>query len=210
MICLLLANGEYGDITAYYPLAQKADLILCADGGANYAYQMGITPHYIIGDLDSIKPEVKEYFSGRKVGFKKYPAAKDFTDIQLTLALADELGADRIILLGTLGGRLDHTMANLYSCIEAVKKGKKISHVGARVIIYLVTDRLRLKGRAGDLVSIIALTEKSEGITIKNFAYPLEDAVLYNEKPYAVSNRMTADNAEITVAGGVIAVFHYQ
>ncbi|HPF44906.1 MAG TPA: thiamine diphosphokinase [Syntrophomonadaceae bacterium] len=210
MKCLLMANGKYGDITAYYGLADRADLVICADGGANYAYQMGVLPDYIIGDLDSIRPEVREYFNKQQVIFKAYPPAKDFTDTQLALETAEDLGADEIIFVGTLGGRLDHTLANLYSCIETVRKGKKVSHFGSDVTIYLVNSQVRLKGRTGDLVSIIALTEKATGINISNFAYPLQDAVLYQDKPYAVSNRMLSDTAEIRVKKGIIAVFHYQ
>jgi len=204
-----MANGEYGDITIYYELAHKTDLVICADGGANYAYQIGVTPDYIIGDLDSIRPEVREYFSSQPVCFKEYLPAKDFTDTQLALALAADLGADEIILTGTLGGRLDHTLANLYSCIEAVQKGIKITHFGPDVTIYLTKSGLRLKGHAGDLVSIIPLTGKASGITISNFAYPLQEAVLYQEKPYAVSNQMLTDTAEIKIKEGIIAVFHY-
>lgn len=210
MKCLLLANGEYGDITLYYALVQNADLIICADGGANYAYQMGITPHCIIGDMDSIQPDIKEYFTAQQVPFKDFPPAKDFTDTQLALALACEQGAQEIILLGTLGGRLDHTMANIYSCIEAVRQGKKISHFGPQLTIYMVSERLKLIGRPGDLVSLIVLTDKAEGVTLKSFAYPLQNALLYKEKPYAVSNQMTADTAEINIKSGIIAVFHYQ
>ncbi|NLB53477.1 MAG: thiamine diphosphokinase [Syntrophomonadaceae bacterium] len=210
MKCLLLANGEYGDITIYYSLVQQMDIVLCADGGANYAYQMGITPDCILGDLDSIDPQVKDYFISQKVLFKEFPPAKDFTDTQLTLELAWELGADEIICLGTLGGRLDHTMANLYSCMEAARQGKKIIHFGPQVTVYMITGPLRLRGRRGDTVSLIVLSEKAEGVTLQNFVYPLTDALLLKENPYAVSNRMADDTAEINLASGVIAVFHYR
>lgn len=210
MRCLLMANGIYGDITIYYELAHRADLVVCADGGANFAYQMGVTPDCIVGDLDSIRPEVKEYFAQQGVRFIVYPAAKDFTDFQLALKAAEEMGADEIILVGTLGGRLDHTLANLYICIDAVEKGRKIIHFGPDVTIYLVNSRLRLQGRVGDLVSVMALAGKVSGITLEGFAFPLEEAELYPENPIGVSNRMTAETVAISVGEGIVAIFHYQ
>ena len=210
MRCLLMANGVYGDIAIYYEMAHRVDLVVCADGGANFAYQMGITPDCIVGDLDSIRPEIREYFANQGVRFIVYPAAKDYTDFQLALEAAEEMGADEIILIGTLGGRLDHTLANLYICIDAVQKGQKIIHFGPDVTIYMTNSRLRLQGRAGDLVSIMALTEKASGITLGNFAFPLQEAELYTKNPIGVSNRMTTDTAEISVGEGILVVFHYQ
>ena len=54
MKCVILANGDYGDVDSCKWLLNEADIILCADGGANYAYAMGIIPAYIVGDMDSI------------------------------------------------------------------------------------------------------------------------------------------------------------
>ena len=120
------------------------------------------------------------------------------------------MGADEIILIGTMGGRLDLPLANLYICIDAVLKDKKIIHFGPDVTIYMTNSRLRLQGRAGDLVSIMALTEKASGITLGNFAFPLQEAELYTKNPIGVSNRMTTDTAEISVGEGILVVFHYQ
>ena len=102
MKCLVLANGKYGTLEEYQGVIKGSDLIICADGGANYAYEMGLIPAYIVGDMDSIRPEVKEFFALQQVTVKKYPRSKDFTDTQLALALAEELGADEIVMLGTL------------------------------------------------------------------------------------------------------------
>ena len=78
-------------------------MILCADGGANYAYLMKLMPHYIIGDMDSIKNEVRDYYSQKQVIFKKFPKQKDFTDTQLVISYAEELGATEIVFFGTWG-----------------------------------------------------------------------------------------------------------
>lgn len=210
MKCVVLANGEYGDDWgSYRHIADDADCILCADGGANYAYSLQLVPDCIIGDMDSIVGEVRDYFGGLEVPIKKYPRQKDFTDTQLALSEAEARGADEIILLGSLGKRLDHSLSNLYSCMDLAMKGIKVSHRTPEMQVYLVTDELRLQGGPGDLVSVLVLTDQATGVSETGFEYPLQQAVLTKGNPYAVSNQMVGKDATITVDEGVLAVFHY-
>jgi len=210
MKCIILANGEYGKLDTYDEAVLQADLILCADGGANYAYKMGVLPSYIIGDMDSILPEVKDYFLANDVIIKKYPQKKDFTDIQLALSAADELGAEEIVLLGTLGKRLDHFLSNLYCGIELAQKGRRIVHYSPECTVYLVTRELKIEGREGDIVSVIALSEEARGVYEEGFDSPLADAVLEQKNPYTISNVLVSETGTIGVEEGVLAVFHYR
>lgn len=210
MKCVVLANGEYGDdLESYREIVDKADCILCADGGANYAYNLQIVPDCIIGDMDSIAVEVRDHFSRREVPLKKYPKQKDFTDTQLALSEAEAWGADEIVLIGSLGKRLDHTLSNLYSCMDLAVKGVKVSHHTSDMQVHLVTGELRLQGRPGDVVSVLVLSDRAIGVSETGFEYPLQKAVLAKGNPYAVSNLMVGENATITVEEGVLAVFHY-
>ncbi len=210
MKCLVLANGEYGDdLKTYNELIDKADCIICADGGANYAYQLQLVPDCIIGDMDSIAGEVRDYFNRLEVPVKKYPRQKDFTDTQLALSEAEARGADEIVLIGSLGKRLDHTLSNLYSCMDLAERGIKVSHHAPEMQVHLVTDELRLKGGAGDLVSVLVLSDRATGVSEEGFEYPLQKAVLAKGNPFAVSNLMVGEDATITVDEGVLAVFHY-
>lgn len=206
---IIMANGQYGDIDFYKRKFSEADRIICADGGANYAYQLGWCPAAVVGDMDSILAEVRSHFAGLGVPFTLLSRRKDDTDTQAVLALAKEMGATEIVMLGTLGGRLDHTLSNLYSGISLLKKGIKISHIAPEVCIDLVNRELEIKGRKGDLVSIIALTDEARGVTIKGFEYPLQDVCLLKSDPYAVSNVMTGPKGTICVQEGILAVFHY-
>jgi len=209
MRCIVLANGEYGNLDFYRKLFIDNDIVLCADGGANYAYKLGLTPEYIIGDMDSIDEKVKEFFNSKGVRFKKYPQRKDFTDMQLALALAFEMEADEVILLGTQGKRFDHSLSNLYCGIEFVKKGMKITHLGPECTVYLVSDNLSITGKIGDIVSVLPLGGSAEGAYLQGFEYSLENAVLECDNPYTVSNVLAENTADITVKKGVLAVFHY-
>ncbi len=209
MRCIILANGEYGELDAYEDLFKNSDTILCADGGANYAFTMGVIPDSIIGDLDSVRPEVWKYFAAQDVEFIEYPVHKDLTDLQLAMELARERGADEIVLLGALGKRLDHTLHNLYAGIKMVRQGVRISHYTPECWVYLVQDELVVDGQAGDIVSVIALTDRVEGVFESGFEYNLKEQVLRSDQPYTISNLLAGRQGVIRLRTGILAVFHY-
>jgi thiamine pyrophosphokinase len=209
MRCIILANGEYGEAKAYQNLFRNDDTVLCADGGANYAYQLGLIPDIIVGDMDSILPEVKSFFTDRNVVMRNFPRDKDFTDTQLAMNVALEWGATEILMLGTLGKRLDHTLSNLYYGMEFVQKGIKITHFTPESWIYIINQDIEIEGSQGDIVSVLALSEKVFGISEIGFDFILENAVLEKSKPYAVSNRLSASKGKISLHEGILAVIHY-
>lgn len=209
MKCVVLANGEYGPLEQYSGIVAEGDIIICADGGANYAFEMGLIPAYIVGDMDSIKPEIKDFFASQQAVVKKYPRRKDFTDTQLALSLAEELGADEILFLGTLGKRLDHTLSNLYSGIDMAMMGKQVAHFSPDCMVYLTARRIVIAGQKGDVVSVLPLSEKALGVCEKGFEYPLENVVLEKKNPYTVSNTLADEYGEISVDEGILAVFHF-
>lgn len=209
MQCTIMTNGEYAALFRYRAAVDSSNIIICADGGANYAYQMEVIPTYIIGDLDSIRPKVLEYYSQLEVPLMKYPQRKDFTDTQLALSLAEQLGADDITFLGSLGGRLDHTLSNLYTCMDLVQKGHKIVHYHPDYQVYLINKELKLTGVPGDVISVMSLTDTSQGVTEIGFEYPLNDVILENRNPFAVSNVLADHTGIIQIKEGMLAVIHY-
>ncbi|MGI5911667.1 MAG: thiamine diphosphokinase [Syntrophomonadaceae bacterium] len=209
MKCVILANGEYNNLVKYLSLIEEADIILGADGGANYAYAMGVIPYAIVGDMDSLRPEAGKYFQQQGVKFKRFPSRKDFTDTQLTLALAEEMGANEIILCGSVGKRLDHTLANLYSGIELALKGVKICHYTDNFSAYLVTREIIINGEPGDTVSVLAISDLAQGVSGEGFEYPLNNLRLKKSNPYAISNILIASRGIIRVKEGLLLVLHY-
>ncbi|MCX5779620.1 MAG: thiamine diphosphokinase [Firmicutes bacterium] len=209
MRCLIFANGAYGDLEAYRDIFRIGDKILCADGGSNYAYQLGIRPDCIIGDLDSIEPEVEEYYTNLQVPFQRHPTRKDLTDIQLCLDTAHGWGVEEIIMLGSLGKRLDHTLANLYAGMDLVGQGLRISHFTPECWVYIINRELEIFGQPGDIVSVLALTDQARGFSEVGFEYDPFSPLMQNSQPYAVSNLLTGRRGTIRVEGGILAVFHY-
>ncbi len=206
---IIMANGEYGEIKAYNAIFKNTDTILCADGGANYAFQIGVIPDCVIGDLDSVLPDVRKYLIQQEVEILPYPVHKDLTDLQLAMNLAYERGADEIVLLGALGKRLDHTLHNLYSGIDLVQKGVKISHFTPECWVYIVEDEVVIEGTPGDIVSVVALTDKVEGASEVGFEYSLRAPSLLSNHPYTVSNVLAGSRGVIRLESGIIVVFHY-
>jgi thiamine pyrophosphokinase len=209
MRCVIFANGDYGDMDYYYNFFNENDICICADGGANYAYRLGIIPEFIIGDMDSINDESRKHFEMHRVKFLKYSSRKDLTDLQLALSLAEELGAREIALLGTQGKRIDHSLSNLYSGIIYAQKGIKVIHYRPESLIYIISGDLTLEGKPGDLVSLLPLGEAVCGVSLQGFEYPLENTVLDCTNPYAISNVLTQNTGCIKVGQGILAVFHY-
>ena len=208
MKCVILANGDYGDVKSCKWLLNEADIILCADGGANYAYEMGVIPAYIVGDMDSILPQVIDYYNEQGVEFRRYPQRKDFTDTQLILNLAEEIEADEIIFLGSLGKRLDHTLSNIYCGAELALKGKKVWHT-VNYSAYLVNKKITISGEAGDIVSVLVLTDQAQGVYEEGFEYPLKNVTLEKWNPYAISNMLAENEGVIKVREGLLLVIHY-
>jgi thiamine pyrophosphokinase len=157
--------------------------------------------------MDSLPPELLDYYASQPVVIQRYPADKDYTDTQLALNLLEDLGAEAITLLGAIGSRWDHSWSNIFSSLPLVRKGIKLIYIAPRLKIYLLyQSRLEITAAEGDIVSLFPLTEQAGGITTSGLVYPLQDAVLYHDRPYGVSNCFTGEKAAVEVKAGVLAV----
>lgn len=206
---IVMANGHYGELNYYLPLLRSADQVVCADGGANYARWLGISPAVIVGDMDSIHPETSHFFQQSGIPFKRYPRHKDFTDTQLALAVAEEMGATEIVLIGSMGGRLDHCLSNLYAGITPTRNGLIVCHVTTDSVIHIFNSSLEIEGAPGDVVSILPLSEEARQVRTEGLEYPLCGETLYSHNPYAVSNVLTGKRAAVRIEEGIAALFHY-
>jgi len=206
MHCLVCLNGDYGEIKEYADRFSP-DLVICADGGANSATQIGLVPDWVIGDMDSIDPQLLADLIENGVQVQTFIPEKDDTDAQLALHCAVEQGADQVTVLGGTGNRLDHTWSAIMSCLPLVSKGIRVTFYHPQQSIYLVTDRQALTGEKGELVSLLALTPVT-GVTTHDLKYPLKDAVLLPEHPYAISNVIIGSQAAVELKSGVLMVVH--
>ncbi|WP_027364579.1 thiamine diphosphokinase [Desulfotruncus alcoholivorax] len=206
MRCVIITGGSAGEASWLAEIIKPEDRVICVDGGASYAAGIGIVPDMIVGDMDSIDRELLENF--RKLGtvIKEYPVDKDDTDTALALAEALAGKPDEIIILGALGTRFDHSLANVHLLAAAGEQGVRARIVNEYNDISLVYpgERALVEGEAGALFSLLPLTAEVSGINVTGAKWPLRDAVFAIGNPYGISNRLAADRAEITINSGLL------
>jgi thiamine pyrophosphokinase len=210
MKILIMTNGEYGRLEWYTENKEEFDRLLCVDGGAAWARKLGITPDLLAGDMDSISEDDLKYMEQQGVQISRYSSRKDHTDTQISLQLAEQLGADEITVWGGIGSRLDHTLSNLYSAAYFVLQGRAIRFDSPDLAIYLVKDVLRLSGEIGNTVSVLALGDRAEGITLEGFQYPLTNVKVDGMWQIGVSNVIKSKPQVVRVTSGILAVFYYR
>lgn len=113
---LLLANGELRKPAGVKALARRVMGVLCADGGARHALALGLTPRWVVGDMDSLPRKFPKTWG--QTSFICVPD-QDFGDLHKALAFARRVGARRVYAAGVLGGTLDHELVNLAVLEEA-------------------------------------------------------------------------------------------
>jgi len=206
MKVLIISNGDIKDYNFYKKLIKDADMVICADGGANHAYRMKLKPHLIVGDLDSIKEEVLEFYEKEGVRIEKYPPMKDETDTQLAMLKAIELGAREITFIGVIGERLDHSYANLSLLLYLLKRNIKGKIVNEMNEIYLINKFIEVEGKKGELLSLLPYSKEVKGIYTKGLFYGLSGQSMDLEMPYGISNVFTEDKATIEIEEGLLLV----
>lgn len=136
---LIVANGNIKDDGLLKHLVNGADVVVCADGGANHLHRIGIFPDLVVGDLDSTEERVRESYIKNRVPILQYPQKKDSSDTELAVVWSIGQGASNIILTGVTGTRMDHTMANVFLLKTIVKKGVAGTIVDDNNEIYLLS-----------------------------------------------------------------------
>ena len=135
----------------------KDDFIICADASCNIAEAHGLSPNLIIGDFDSgARPE------NATCEIVEYPSEKDDTDTMLCLKAAIKLGFKEIIIVGGIGGRLDHTLANLSALLYADENGARAILKGSKNIAFVASDEERIPKDTSSYLSLFSVTSAAE------------------------------------------------
>ncbi|HWR23978.1 MAG TPA: thiamine diphosphokinase [Feifaniaceae bacterium] len=196
-------------ITAYLKNAlfdlytpREGDLVLCADGGYAHAARAGLIPDRVIGDLDSLTGAVPP-----EAMLELVPVEKDDTDTMLCARRALAHGCGECVILGGIGGRLDHTLANLQTLAFAVSNGMRAELAGDDDRAILLKDgALTLHREESCSLSLLSFTERCTGVTTSGVKYPLTGATITQSNPMAVSNSFTAEEAHIEVKEGMLLI----
>lgn len=184
--------------------------IICADSGANHAYELGITPYIIVGDDDSVAPEVLAYYQKQGVEMIAYPAAKNFSDGEGAICEAIKRGARNLAVFGAFGGRIDFQLGNVFSFVPYLSQIDDISLYGEDFRAFYICSEAVIKGKPGDTVSLISLSSAVSNIFIENFVYPLHNDKLNFGSLWGVSNVLTKEEGRVKHSGGILLAVHYQ
>jgi thiamine pyrophosphokinase len=206
--CIIFANGILPDLDSARRLVRPDDLILAADGGTRHALDLGLVPSAIIGDLDSITSEERRKMKDADVQLIQHPRDKNETDLELALNYAIELGYREIIIVGALGGRLDQTLGNLSLLTDPRPSTFNLRLDDGVESAQFCRDRSEVKGRRGDLVSLIPRGGEVRGVCTQGLRWPLSDETLLPHKTRGISNEMLGETASVEIESGLLLIIH--
>ena len=189
--------------------------LIAADAGLVFCRRHGLVPGWIVGDFDSAQPScLEEYRARGDIEIRTFPPEKDWTDTELAVRLGLELGWKQIFLLGGTGTRLDHMLGNLQVMEMALAQGVSLVLLDSHNRVRMCRNELRLKRERttawdlssfwGDYLSLIPWGGPAEGLTLKGFRYPLDDACLETGKSLGISNEITGEEAVLSLRKGIL------
>ncbi len=196
MKALLVASGDAPSDALLRRRAREADLLVAVDNGLAAFDRCKIVPHLIVGDMDSVSPQMLFAYAER-AEVVSVPAEKNETDAALAVDEAVKRGADRIVFIGATGGRIDHLLSNLMLLKYAHNKDAVLWIEDDRHEISLSKGETEIHGKKGQTVSIIPMN-KCAIVNAEGLYYPLERLTLTNEQPRGVSNVFLGTKAKIT------------
>lgn len=209
MAVLIFANGECELGEWLRPHLETATVLLAADGGTHHLLKLGLRPHLIIGDLDSLDPAVLIELEQAGVEIRRYPRDKDETDLELVLLVAAATYPNQPMrILGGFGGRLDQGIANILLLAHPQLRGRDIQLVDSKQRAWLVYDQATISGEPGDTVSFIPLGGDVHIRQTVGLKWQLRDEWLHFGPARGVSNVLLASIAEVQVAEGVLLCVH--
>nr|WP_319488069.1 thiamine diphosphokinase [uncultured Caproiciproducens sp.] len=201
--CVIIGSApcEYGEILN--EIDTENSFIVCADGGLDIALNYHLVPNLLIGDFDSVKSELPE-----SIETIRLHKEKDDTDMMAAIKEAMRRGYRDFTLFGALGGRMDHSFANLCALQYLASQGCKAAIVDKDCRAFLLTGgKLTLSKQKGSTVSVFPFGVGFCTVSYQGMKYPLREACISSGNPIGVSNVIVADQAQIFVHSGNVLIF---
>ena len=206
MNCLIVLSGSISLYRFQRSFFDEYNYIICADGGAEYLKANNIVPDALLGDFDSINEQTLAFYHDKKVKLIRYPCNKDYTDGELAINLAIEMNADFVTIIGALGNRFDHSLANVFMLQTLCDKGIVARMVDDYNEIYITKSSIEIDKTKDMKISLIPITEVVRGVSTMGLCYELNGQDLYRNKSFGVSNEFSEDKALITIEEGVLLI----
>lgn len=199
--CIIITSYIEGNLSDLI-VEESYDIVICADGGYNHAKKAGIVPDFLIGDFDSLHERIQP-----GIEIVTFPAEKDDTDTGLCLQAALDLGYRDILIIGGIGGRFDHAVANIQLMAGNVEKVDQIAITDKKnYCTILKNGQMQFPKKEGQHISLLSLSDLSTGVSIKGVKYPLTNHTLTRTFPLGVSNEYVDEFAVVSVEDGTLLV----
>jgi thiamine pyrophosphokinase len=201
MRALVFAHGEPPSVPLATEFALGAGLVVAADAGAAAALAAGIKPAAIIGDLDSLTPELRLALPGARLVRDDDPNS---TDLQKAIDYCIAAGATEVDILGAGGGRSDHALANL-SVLLLYRGQAAVRVIDDLFVIQAVDGAVTIDEPPGTIVSLVAIG-RCDGVTTTGMRWDLADHQLAFG-PRGVHNEVRTRPATVSVRRGDLLLF---
>lgn len=197
--CLIISGAP----NCFFPSNfRKSDFVIACDSGYLHAVKAGIVPDLLVSDFDSFNGILNP-----SMEIVRAVPEKDDTDTLMALKEALHRGYDDIMIVGALGGRMDHTLANISLTAFAAKNGAICHLIDEHHQIFAIKDdSIMVKRGYWKWLSVFAVDSEVRGVTLRGLKYPLYDSVLTNTYPIGVSNEFVKDTAIVTAEQGTLLV----
>lgn len=186
----------------------SSPFIIAADGGCDLISALHLQPDIVIGDMDSISKDKRKDLENSNIPFIIHPREKDKTDSHLALEYAKNSGYNEVVLAGALGGRIDHTLANIHMAGTFLANSpiQHIKLIGSGHEVTIIKSKVSISGHPGETISLIPFTSVVKGVTITGVHYPLDNATLKRGETLGISNYFEDHNANIIIKSGILII----
>ena len=205
MRCVIISGSPDTNVEEIKSLCTSDDFIVCADSGYSFAKKAGLTPNLIIGDFDSLKEELPQ-----NTEVVKLNTHKDDTDTEHCVMECIRRGYKDFLLLGSIGGRTDHTFANIATLAFLSEYNYNgIARNNGEEIRILKEGSYEMNNKKGLIFSVFPSGCESVNVTYKGAEYMLNNKTLTYNVSRGISNVFVDDEAEITINRGRAILLTY-
>jgi len=204
--CLIISGGDYSPI----PGKITYDCCIACDKGYEYALRAQIVPDVVIGDFDSYEGDIYGDIAkvDTKINVMRHPVEKDDTDTMLAIKQAVSMGCDHIIIVCALGGRLDHTIANIQSMAYAASRGCVCELYSDKEYMKALSSprehEIILEKKENTSLSLFSLSDKCTNLSIKGAKYETKGVTLTNDFPLGLGNSWVSDEVSVSFDQGTL------
>ncbi len=196
--CVVIGGAPIKNYAALRRRLRDDDFFIFCDSGLKHLCGFGVLPDLIVGDFDSNE---NPHMMG--VETIVLPREKDDTDTVFAVKEALLRGFDDFLLLGVIGGRLDHTLGNVSILLMLNSRGKTALAVDDYSELSVVSDQPVLVEDSCAYFSLLNITGQADGICVRNAKYPLNDAAIDCDYQYGISNEvLPGQTAQVSLKHG--------